>query len=152
MKHDETHEDNWEEKENEWLPFLKNDVLSTTSYYARYAMGMEVLTNFGMKNSLTLPSLANKYFNSLRDENDEPIYAHTDPLMRNFVSQSIKGARCSALNQYYRSSFSDNVFNIITQELNVQSNICEIMEKNFEFTNKHRKTIENENDSQFKGY
>ena len=26
-------------------------------------MGMERLTNFGTKNSLTLPSLANKYFN-----------------------------------------------------------------------------------------
>ena len=36
-------------------------------------MGMEKITNFGMKNSLTLPSLANKYFNSLRDENDGPI-------------------------------------------------------------------------------
>ena len=31
-------------------------------------MGMEELTGFGMKNSLTLPSLANKFFNSLRDE------------------------------------------------------------------------------------
>ena len=40
-------------------------------------MGMEKLTGFGMKNSLTLPSLANKYFNSLRDENDEPIYTYT---------------------------------------------------------------------------
>ena len=30
-------------------------------------MGMEELTGFGMKSSLTLPSLANKYFNSLRN-------------------------------------------------------------------------------------
>ena len=37
-------------------------------------MGMEELTNFGMKNFLTLPSLANYYFNNLRDENDEPVY------------------------------------------------------------------------------
>ena len=36
-------------------------------------MGMEESTEFRMKNSLSLPSFANKYFNSLRDENDEPI-------------------------------------------------------------------------------
>ena len=34
---------------------------------------MKELTVFGMKNSLTLPSLANKYFNNLKDENDELI-------------------------------------------------------------------------------
>ena len=70
---DEIYENSWEEKENEWLPYVKNDVLSTAFCYARYTMGMEELTEFGMKNSLTSPSLANKYFNSLRDENDEPI-------------------------------------------------------------------------------
>ena len=49
-------------------------------------MGMEEITGFGMKNSLTLPSLANKYLNSLRDENDEPIYTYTDPFLRNFCT------------------------------------------------------------------
>ena len=74
LEHDEILEDKWEEKENEWLPYLKDDVLSTAFSYSRYSKGMEELTGFGMKNSLTLPSLANKYFNSLRDENDEPMY------------------------------------------------------------------------------
>ena len=46
--------------ENEWLPYVKNDLLSTAFCYARYTMGMEELTGFVMKNSLTLPSLANK--------------------------------------------------------------------------------------------
>ena len=46
---------------------------------------MEELTGFGMKNSLTLPSSANKFFNSLRDENDQPIYTYTDSFMRIFV-------------------------------------------------------------------
>ena len=64
-------------------------------------MGMEKLTNFGMKNSITLPSLANNYFNSLRDENDEPIYTYNDPFMRNFVRESIEGGRCNAFNQHY---------------------------------------------------
>ena len=74
LEHDEIYEDTWEEKENEWLPYVKNDVLSTAFCYARYTMGMEIITKFGMKNSLTLPSLANKNFNSLRDENDEATY------------------------------------------------------------------------------
>ena len=51
---------------------------------------MEEITGFGMKNSLTLPSLANKYFNSLRDGNDEPIYTYTDLFMRNFCEKKRK--------------------------------------------------------------
>ena len=55
------------------LPYFKNDVLSTAFCYVRYAKGMEQLTRFAMKNSLTQPSLANNYFNSSRDESDEAI-------------------------------------------------------------------------------
>ena len=73
MERDEIHEDTWEEKENEWLPYVKNDVLSTAFCCARYTIGMKELTNFGRKNSLNLSSPANKCFNSFRDENDEPI-------------------------------------------------------------------------------
>ena len=60
LEREEVYEDTWESKENEWLPYVKNDVLSTAFCYARYTMGMEQLAGFGMKNSLTLPSLANK--------------------------------------------------------------------------------------------
>ena len=74
MEHDEKFEETWEEKENESLPYGENDVLSTAFCYTRFIMGMEELTIFSMKNLLTLSSVANKYFNSLRDENDEPIY------------------------------------------------------------------------------
>ena len=112
-----------EDKEKEWLPYLKKDVLSTASSYARYSKGMEELTGFGMKNSLTLPSLANKYFNSLRDENDEPIYTYNDEFMRNFLRQSIKGGRCGSFNQYYKSTISDEVFNIISKELIINGNV-----------------------------
>ena len=55
----EHYEDTWEEKENEWLHYIKNDVLSSAFCYAKYTMGMEELTQFGMKNTSTLPSLAN---------------------------------------------------------------------------------------------
>ena len=101
-----------------------------------------------MKNSLTLPSLANRYFYSLRDENDEPIYAYTDPFMRYFLRQSTKGGRC----QYYKSATSDEVFFILSKELNINGNICEILDKYFEYTNKQRKILENEYDSEFEDY
>ena len=69
-------------------------MLSTALSYGRCSEKMEELTGFGMKNSLNLPSLANKYFNSLGDENDEPIYTYNDELIRHFIRQSIKGGRC----------------------------------------------------------
>ena len=74
-------------------------MLSTAFSSARYSKVADELTGFGMKNSLTLPSLANKNFNSLRDEKDERIYTYTDPFMRHFVRQTIKRGRCSAVNQ-----------------------------------------------------
>ena len=114
---------------------------------------MEELTEFGMKNSLTLPSLANKYFNSLRDENDEPNYTYTDSFMRNFVRKVIKGGRCNAFNQYHKSEISDEVFKIISKELNVDNgNVCDILEKYFEFLNKYEKEYEKEFDSNYGDY
>ena len=105
-----------------------------------------------MKKSLTLPSLANKYFNSLRNGNDEPIYTSTDSFMRNFVRKAIKGGRCNAFNQHYKSEISDEVFNIISKELNVDGNVCDILEKYFEFLNKHEKEYEKEFDSKYDDY
>ena len=113
---------------------------------------MEELIEFGMKSSLTLPALANKYSNSLRDENDEPLYTYNDEYMRHFVRKSIKGGRCASYNQYYKSIIPDKVINIISKELNVRGNKCEILDKYFEYTNEQRKIIEGENDSQFKDY
>ena len=75
---------------------------------------MEELSGIGMKNSTTLASLANKYFNSLRNESDEPIYTYTDLFMRNFVRNSKKGDRCNAFNQHYKSEINDE-FLILSQ-------------------------------------
>ena len=69
--------------------------------------------------------------------------------MQYFVRQSIKGGRCGALNQYYKYTISDEVFNKTPKELDLNGNIYEILDKYFEYENKHRKTIENEYDSQF---
>ena len=46
---------------------------------------MEEITEFSMKDCLSLPGLELKYFNSLRTEEDEPIYTYNDKYMRWFV-------------------------------------------------------------------
>ena len=35
MEHDEIFDDTWEARENEWLPYAKNDAISTAFCYAR---------------------------------------------------------------------------------------------------------------------
>ena len=59
--------------------------------------------------------------------------------MRNFVRKSIKGGRCNAFNQRYKSENSNEAFNIFSKELNVNGNECETLEKYFEFLNKYEK-------------
>ena len=44
------------------------------------------------------------------------------------------------------------VFNIISAEIGIKCNICEFFDKNFEFTNKQRKKLGNEYNSQFEDY
>ena len=91
MDHDEVFEDNWTNKKGEWIDYVKNDVSCKAFGYPRYSEGIEKMSSFGMKNSLTLPSLGWRYFTSLRDESDEPIYTYRDKDMRWFVRQIIKG-------------------------------------------------------------
>ena len=80
---------------------------------------MEELMGFGMRNSLVLPSSANKYFNSLGDERDETIYTYNDENMRYFERKNTKGGRCAALNQYYKSIICDKIFSNASTTLNV---------------------------------
>ena len=49
MDHGEIYADNWDKNENEWVDYVKNDVLCTAFSYARYSKGMEEITGFGMK-------------------------------------------------------------------------------------------------------
>ena len=69
--------------------------------------------------------------------------------MTNFVRKSIKGGRCNAFNQHYKSEVSDEVFNIISKDLKVNGNICDILEKYFEFLNEHEKQNAKEFDSKY---
>ena len=42
--HDEVNSDTWEDKKDEWLDFVKNDVLCTAFSYAKYIKAMEEIT------------------------------------------------------------------------------------------------------------
>ena len=142
---------------SKWMDYVKNDVLCTAFSYARYSKGMEEITEFGMKNSLTLPSLGWKYFNFKIEDDDaqssmRPIYTYTDKYMRWFIRNSIKGGRCCAFNQYYKSEISNKIFKTISEEFNVNGNICDIINVYIKYVNKIKKDIEEEYNSQFEDY
>ena len=98
INHDEIDGNKWREKRHEWLSYVKKDILCTAYSYARYDICMEEITGFSLKECLSLPGLESKYFNSLRTEDDEPIYTYNERYMRWFDRQSIKGGRVCAFN------------------------------------------------------
>ena len=84
---------------------------------------MEEITGFSMKDSLSAVGLGWKSFNSMRDENDEPIYTYNDKYMRWFVRQSIKGGSVGRCNQNYKSKICEDVLKILSDELNVRGSV-----------------------------
>ena len=116
--HDKVYSDTWKDKKSEWLDYFKNDVLCTVFAYARYTKAMEENTGFSKKDCLSLPWLGWKYFNSLRTEENEPIYTYNDIYMRYFVRQSIKGGSVCSFNQEYKSKLCDDILNITSEKLN----------------------------------
>ena len=58
----------------------------------------------------------------------------------------------NAFNQHYKSEILDEVFNIISKELNVNGNICDVLEKFSEFLNKYEKQDAKEFDSKNDDY
>ena len=56
--------------------------------------------------------------------------------MENFVRTSIKGSRCNNFSQHYKLEISDEVFKVISKKLNVNGNICDLLERYFEFLSK----------------
>ena len=78
---------------------------------------MEEITGFSMKDCLSARGLGWKHFNSMRDENDEPIYTYNDKYMRRSVRQSKKGGRVCSFNHYYRSKICDEVSKTPSEEL-----------------------------------
>ena len=152
MNHDEITADNYKDKKDIWLPYVKNDVLCTAYSYARYIKDMEEITGFSMKDCLSLPGLGWKYFNSLRTEEDEPIYTYNDKYMRWFVRRSIKGGRVGAFNQYYKSKHCDDILKIINKELAVKGTVYDTIEAYMEYKSKHFKIFEKEYEDRFDDY
>ena len=82
MKHDEVDGYNYKDKKDERLDYVKNDALCTAFSYARYREVLDEITGFSMNDCLSLPGIGWKYFNSLRTEEDKPIYTYNDKYMR----------------------------------------------------------------------
>ena len=152
MNHDKVNGNNCKDKKDGWLPHVKNDVLCTAFSYARYCKAMKEITGFSMKDSLWAPGLGWRYFNSLRTEEDEPIYTSNDKYMRHFVRQSIKGGRVCAFNQYYESKLSKEVLEILSRELKVKGNVYDIIDDYTKYKNDHLKIIKKEYGSKFDDY
>ena len=152
MNHDDIDGDNYKDKKEIWLPYVKNDVLCTAYSHARYIKAMEEITGFSMKDCLSPPGLRWKNFNSLRTEEDESTYTYNDNYMRWFVRQSIKGGRVCAFNQYYKSTHCDDILKIINKELAVKGTVYDTIEAYMEHKNKHFKIFEKEYEDQFNDY
>ena len=113
---------------------------------------MQEVTGFSTKDCLSIPGLGWKNFNSLRTEEDEPIYTYNDKYMRWFARQSIKGGRVCAFDQYYKAKIGDDIIKIILEELNVKGNIYDVIEAYLNYKNKHFKFYEKEYENHFNDY
>ena len=152
MNHDEVDGKNYKDKINEWLPYVKNDVLCTAFSYAIYIKAMQEITCFSLKDCLSLPGLGLNCFTSLRTEKDEPIYTYNDKYMRWFVRQAAYGGRVCAFNQYYKSNIYGNILNIISKELKIEGTTYEKIEAYMKYKIKHFEIFEKEYEDQFIDY
>ena len=152
MNHDEVDYNKYKDKINEWLPYVKNDVLCTAFSYARYIKAMEEITGFSMKDCLSAPGLGWKSFNSMRDEHDEPIYTFNDKYLRWFVRLSIKGGRVCVLNQYYIPKICDEILKIISEELNIEGKVYDKIEAYMKQKKHHEEIIKKVYESKFSDY
>ena len=150
--HDEIDANNYKDKKDKWLDYVKQDVLCTASSYVRYTKAIEEVTGFGMKDCVSLPGLGWKKFNRLRTEEDEPIYTYNDKYMRWSVRQSIFGGRVCAFNQYYKWKICDDILKFISEELNVEEKIHDIIETCLDYKNKFLKNFEKDYESKFNDY
>ena len=152
MNHDEVDGKNYKDKTDEWLPYVKNDVLCTDFSFARYIKAMEEITGFSMKDCLSLPGLGLKYFNTLRSEQGEAIYTYNNKYIRHFVRQAACGGRVCAFNQYYKSKSCDDILKIISEKLNKKGNVYDKIEAYINYKNKHYKIFEKKCENNFSDY
>ena len=96
-------------KKDEWFDYIKNVVLCTAFSYARHSKSRAEVTDYGMKDCLTLPGLGWKHFNTLRKKDDDTFFTYKDRFMRWFVQQSTKRGRVYAFNQQYYSKSCNEI-------------------------------------------
>ena len=56
----------------------------------------------------------------------------------------MKEGRCSSLSNFYKNSISDDLFNIVSTEIKNSGNLCEILDKCFEYRKKNKEIFEDE--------
>ena len=105
-----------------------------------------------MKGCLSLPGLGWKYFNSLRTEEDAPIYTYNDKYMKWFVRQSIKGGKVCAFNQFFKSKHCEDILKNINKELTVKGTVYDTIGAYMKYKNKHFKIFQKENEDQVNDY
>ena len=152
MNHDEVDGNNYKDKQDEWLGYVKNDVLCTAFSYVRNNKCLEEITGFSMKDCLSLPGLGLNYFSSLRGDEDDCIYTYNDKYMRWFVRQVAYGGCVCAFNQYYKSKHCDDILKFISKELCVKGNVYDIIEVYMEYKDKHFKIFEKKFENQFNDF
>ena len=152
MSRDENDYNNYKHEKDEWLDYVKQDVLCTAPSYARYCKSMQQITGFSMKDCSIAPGLELKYFNSLGTEEYEPIYKYNVKYMRWLVSQSIKGGRVCSFNQYCSSKVCDEVLRILSKEIILEGNVYDIIQAYMNYEINHLKIIKEEYESKFKEY
>ena len=114
---------------------------------------MEEINGFSMKYCLYLPGLGWKNFNSLRTEEDEPIYTYNDKYMRWFVPQPIKGGGvCAFIQNYESEKIFDGIVETISEELNVKGNFFDSIEAYLKYKNKQFEIYEKKYENQFNDY
>ena len=62
MNQDEIDGNNYKDKKDEWLDYVKQYVLCTAFSYARYCKAMGEFTGFSMKYCLSAPGLGWRFF------------------------------------------------------------------------------------------
>ena len=69
--------------------------------------------------------------------------------MGNFVRQRIN---CNSFDQHYKSKISVFIFKILSKEIDINGNKCEILDKCFGFVNKYEKMYAKEFESKYDDY
>lgn len=119
--------DNYEEKIDEWLPYLKNDVLSLACCTMLYNEMMESLSGLNIQTSLSLPGLTYKAWMNKMNTKKEKIYASKDKYTRYFIRKSVKGGRVSA--NIRKFDKSKEIVDILNNYLEPSKDVHELVNK-----------------------